>query len=94
MMKLSQQEVETMIADTIYEICDMKVNDRDKHLLCKSIPISVVDYLYVFDALEHKLDLPVAKILEKNSCEVFTIRNLAEKICALRDDNDSKSSFL
>lgn len=82
-MKLLQPEVETMIANMIYEICEVKIDDRDQHLLSKSASISVVDYLYVIDALEKRFDLPVAKIMEKNSYEVFTIRNLAEKICAL-----------
>jgi hypothetical protein len=81
-MKLSQHEVETMIADTIDKICNVKVEDREQHLLSEGIPVSVVDYLYVLDALEDKLKLPIAEILEKNNYEVFTIRNLAEKICS------------
>ena len=79
-MKRSQQEVETVIAETINEVCNIQVEDFDQHLLSENIHVSVVEYLYVLDALENKLNFSVANILEKNGYEVFTIRNLAKKI--------------
>ncbi len=82
---LSINEIETAIIDAVKEVSGgYKVTDRDMHLLDDSIPMPIVNYLYVFDILEKKLDLPVVKVLETNDYTVFTVRNLAREISKLQ----------
>ena len=82
---LSINEMETAIIDAVKEVSGgYKVTDRDMHLLDDSIPMPIVNYLYVFDILEKKLDLPVVKVLETNDYTVFTVRNLAREISKLQ----------
>ena len=82
---LSINEIETAIIDGVKEVSGgYRVTDKDMHLLDDSIPMPIVNYLYVFDMLEKKLDLPVVKVLETNDYTVFTVRNLACEICKLQ----------
>jgi DNA-dependent RNA polymerase auxiliary subunit epsilon len=76
----SQKEICNIIVDTIEEICKIKIDNFDRNLLGNSYPIPVAEFLYVFVELEKKLNIPVAKILEYNSYEVFTVNRLSEEI--------------
>ena len=42
--------------------------------------VLLADFLYVFRALEEKLGVPVAKVLEQRDYTVFTVNNLADAI--------------
>nr|WP_122012662.1 hypothetical protein [Maliibacterium massiliense] len=83
MTAMTVKQIEDMLVDSIREETQVEITDRDARLLRGDMKIPLVDYLYVFDAMEKKLGLPAAKILEDNGYEVFTIRNLARAIAAL-----------
>ncbi|MBC8569492.1 hypothetical protein [Zongyangia hominis] len=78
---MKREEAETMILAAIQERTGNLVEDKDTHLLSGAIPIPLVDWLYVFDALEQKTKLPVARVLEDHDYTVFTVRGLAGAIC-------------
>ena len=81
----SINEIEAAIIEAVKEVSGgYQVTDKDIHLLDDSIPMPIVNYLYVFDILEKKLDLPVVKVLETNDYTVFTVRNLAREISKLQ----------
>ena len=81
----SINEIEAAIIEAVKEVSGgYQVTDKDMHLLDDSIPMPIVNYLYVFDMLEKKLDLPVVKVLEANDYTVFTVRNLAREISKLQ----------
>lgn len=77
-------ELERTIADTIQEICHVKISDENQHLLSRSLHIPTADYLYVLASLEEKLCLPVIKVLERNDNTVFTLKNFASEIYKLQ----------
>lgn len=73
-------QIEDIIVETINKNTQKVIDNKDMHLLSDKLKIPVVEYLYVFDELEKKLDFPVAKIFEKNDYTVFTVHNFANAI--------------
>lgn len=77
------EEVETRIQNTIYKICGKKMEDINSNLLSEKNQMILVDWLYVLEELEKNYHYPVYEILENSDYTIFTIRNLAKRICGI-----------
>lgn len=75
------EQMEQTIREIIEEILEGQIKDMDVHLLSDNLRGRLVDWLYVFDALEKKLGYPVAQVLEDHDYTIFTVHNLAQAIC-------------
>lgn len=78
-MKSKEDKIKAYIKQYIEQYVNVCVDD-DRNLFCSDYNIRIVDVLYVFRALEDKLGIPVAKVLEKRNYTVFTVNNLVNAI--------------
>lgn len=80
MQNWTLEEIKNLIADIIYDVTGKKIENYDRHLLCREYAIPVSNFLYVFDELEQRIKYPVTKIFETKGYTVFTINHLADAI--------------
>lgn len=78
-------------ADEIRQVVEIAVKEvtgkpfnTDKSLIDRDSGIMPANFLYIFEILEEKLNLPVCSIFETNSYEVMTIDNLSKAIFTLQ----------
>ena len=79
-MKIKKNTLSALLKQYITQYTRVVVDGDDCHLFCDKYHILIPDFLYVFRALEEKLGVPVAKVLEQRDYTVFTIRNLVDAI--------------
>ena len=72
--------LEDIIRDEIYNVTGRNIIDSTQHLLSDKSQIIAVDFLYVFEHLEKRLNRSLCHILEQYDYTVFTISNLAKAI--------------
>lgn len=79
-MKVTKEEIRSLIKQCVQRYTKAAIADNDRHLLCDDYHIMIPDFLYVFRDLEKNLGVPVVSILEKRDYTVFTINNLTNAI--------------
>ena len=79
-MKATKDELKNLIRQYITQYTKAVINDNNKNLFCGDYHILLPDLLYVFCALEKRLEVSVAKILEQRNYTVFTVNNLTDAI--------------
>ena len=79
-MKETREQLKAWMKECIAQYTRATVDNDDRHLFCSEYHILMADFLYVFRALEEKLGVPVAKVLEQRDYTVFTVNNLADAI--------------
>lgn len=79
----TKAEIETTIRKALDKVVKCGDIDENSCLLDKEAKIIPSNFIYIFDEIEHMLDLPVCKIFENNTYEVMTVKNLTEAIYKL-----------
>lgn len=77
---MTKQEVISLIQETVYEITDVKIESDEISLLDSSLGINPSDFLYIFDCLEEKLNVPVSNILKGSRYNVMVIDNFSDAV--------------
>jgi len=85
----SKEFIEKTIRETMKDVSGISDIESDFNLLDTEIAIHPPNFIYIFDILEKRLDLPIHKILIDNTFEVMTIANLTD---ALFDLNYQKGN--
>lgn len=70
-MKYTQDEIIEMIKNTILEVTGVRIVSDTDNLLDTKYDINPAEYLYVFDVLEKKLQLPVTDIFKDSDYTIM-----------------------
>lgn len=83
-------EVKKRIAEIIFEVTGIYVEQTNDHLLSMKYRYRHIDFLYVFDRLENEFSIPVSLILETYDYTIFSIDHIAEEMMKMMtDEGDS-----
>ena len=74
---LTTEEIKEIIRDVIKQVVGIDPVDENTNLLDSEIGIFPAYFIYIFDMISKKTELPVCRILETSTFEVMTIYNLA-----------------
>lgn len=74
----TKETISQMLKAVIADVSGWDSVGLDESLISKDSRIMPVDFLYIFDQIEKKMNIPVCKIFESKSHEVMTINNLSE----------------
>jgi len=76
----SKEIIERAICDAVRDVTGLVDIEKDESLIDGGLSIEPVDFLYIFDILEKKLQLPVCDIFKNHTFEVMTINNLTDAL--------------
>jgi hypothetical protein len=79
----TKDSIMTLIRKTVSDVTGISDFENDTSLIDGSLPIAPVNFVYIFNALEKTLNLPVHDILKDHTFNVMTVENLADAILAL-----------
>ncbi len=82
-MRYSKQELMKLIQQTVYEVTKIQVKQMDTNLLDTRLLIHPADFLYIFDILEKKLNVPAADILKNHDYTVMRVDVMSEALLEL-----------
>ena len=77
---VSKEMIENELREAINCVSGMEGIDKDTNLISNEVAIAPVDFLYIFDIIEKKLNLKVFEILQSHSYHIMTIRKLTDTI--------------
>ena len=80
---ISKEKIRKALVNILNEVTDVKDVGEDTILVSENVGIFPADFIYIFDALERELSLPVFKIFENSNYSVMTVKNLTEAIYKL-----------
>lgn len=74
--------IECMILEAVEEVMGKPVESKNQNLLVFTTVCNrnIIDLLYVFESLEKRMGIPVAKVLENRKHSVMSVENLAKAI--------------
>ena len=76
----SSENIANTIRDTVMDVAGIRGLEKDASLLDEGLGINPVDFLYIFNILEEKLQIPVHDIFMFHNYEVMNVRKLADAI--------------
>lgn len=79
-------EVKERIAEIIFEVTGIHVEQTNDHLLSMKYRYRHIDFLYVFDRLENEFSIPVSLMLETYDYTIFSIDRIAEEMMKMMAD--------
>ena len=82
-MRYSKQELMKLIQQTVYEVTKIQVKQMDTNLLDTRLLIHPADFLYIFDILEKKSNVPAADILKNHDYTVMRVDVMSEALLEL-----------
>ena len=77
---LTIDEIKEIIRESLNRVVGIGLIDENASLLDSEVGIFPTYFIYIFDMLSKKTELPVCKILEHATFKVMTIHNLAVEI--------------
>lgn len=77
---LTTEEIKEIIREVIKQVVGIDSIDENTNLLDSEIAIFPAYFIYIFDMISKKTELPVCKILEQATFRIMTIHSLAEEI--------------
>ena len=79
---MKTEKLEQIILDEIEKVIDAIPANKSDNLMQFSVECkkNLVDFLYVVDALEDRLKIPVGKGIARRSYSVMTVQGLAEAL--------------
>jgi len=72
--------IEKAIFDAVENVTDITQLNKDTSLISRELGIVPVDFLYVFDILQQRLQLSVYEIFRNHTYEVMTVGNLIDAL--------------
>ena len=82
----SKEMIEDIIRDAVKNVTGITALERDTNLIDQELKIIPVDFLYIFDILEKKLQVPAHNIFIDHTFEVMSVAKLADALFELGTD--------
>lgn len=79
----SKEGIEKAIREAVKDVTGITIFDKDTSLIDSKMNILPAQFLYIFDLLEKKLQIPVHDIYIKQTFEVMTVGNLTDALFEL-----------
>ncbi|SHH84864.1 hypothetical protein SAMN02745823_01176 [Sporobacter termitidis DSM 10068] len=79
----SKEVIENTIRDAVKDVTGITNLEKDASLIDRELAIIPACFLYIFDILEKKLELPVYNIFKDHTFEVMTVENLTNALFEL-----------
>jgi hypothetical protein len=76
----SKECIGRLIKESIKDVTGITILDKDTSLIGSNMSILPAKFLYIFELLEKKLQLPVHDIYKEYTFEVMTIENLTDAL--------------
>ena len=74
---VTKDAISQLLKTVITDVSGWDSVGLDESLISKDSRITPADFLYIFDQIEKKLNIPVCKVFESHSFEIMTINNLS-----------------
>lgn len=84
-MGYTKQELMELIKKTVFDVTNIQVEQVKTNLLDTSLKIHPADFLYIFDTLEKKLNVPTADILKNHDYTVMQIDVMSDALLKLME---------
>ena len=72
-----------LILDTVWEVCGVRIESETENLLDRKFGIYPADFLYIFDLLEKKLQVPAVDVLKDSEYTVMEAGRLSDALWKL-----------
>ena len=82
----SKKMIENIIRDAVKNVTGIIELKKDDSLIDKELKIIPADFIYIFDILRERLQLPVHDIFVKHTFEVMTIENMTDALFELKSE--------
>lgn len=82
-MIYEKSDIVEIIKETVYKVTQIKIDDENTSLLDTRLRIYPADFLYIFELLEKKLNVPAADILRTHPYSVMEIDKLSDALLEL-----------
>lgn len=73
------------ILKAVKEVTGISCADEDANLIDREIGIIPADFIYIFDLLEKRLQIPVHNIFTSRTFDVMTVNNLSNALLELKE---------
>lgn len=83
---MTREEIENIVRDTVVEVTGIKNFENMENLLDRELGIIPADFLYIFDMLERRFNIPVFRIFTYSTFHVMTVENIAKEVEKLLND--------
>jgi hypothetical protein len=79
----SKEAIEKTIREAVKDVTGIAFLEKDASLIDRELDIIPANFLYIFDILEEKLQLPIHDVLINHTFEVMTVENLTDALFKL-----------
>ena len=77
-MQYTKKEIISIIQNTVREVTKVNVDSDNVTLLNLQLDIHPADFLYIFDELERRLEIPVTEVLKGYDYSIFRVDKLSD----------------
>lgn len=88
MTHYTEDKIICLIKDLVKEVTQVEVKKENTNLLDTELEIHPADFLYIFNILEQKLEVPVTDILKGYDYTIMRIDNMSRAILKLIKDKE------
>lgn len=82
-MKYTEKDIINVIKETVFEVTGIQELSDGDNLLSTKLDILPADFLYIFDLLEKKLEVPAVDVLKNTDYQVMQIDYFSKALLEL-----------
>ncbi len=79
-MTYSEVDIVELIKKIVFDVTKIEIISSEENLLSTKLDINPVDFLYIFDELEKRLNIPVVEIFVNSDYSVLKVNILGKKL--------------
>lgn len=79
-MDLSLEQIENLIITTITDVTGNRIQDKHLNLFSEAVDIMPREMVYVVQAIEDQLEIPITSIFDHNDERIMTVHELSVNI--------------
>ena len=74
------ENIKTFVRESITDVSGISRFEDNENLLDPGVGIFPADFLYIFDLIEKRFNIPFSNVLQFSTYEVMTVENMAKEI--------------